>query len=153
MAPEFYERRIAPLITGESAKLISRLPSGFAVMGDTQFLPGYALLLAYPYVSQLNDLEPDARSAFLCDMSILGDAIREATDAKRINYSIYGNQDPFLHAHVVPRFGSEESTLATLPPLSIPASIREAPEYAFDPERHRAIRDRIREALLALGSR
>jgi diadenosine tetraphosphate (Ap4A) HIT family hydrolase len=141
---------MAPLLTGKSPKLVARLPSGFVVMGDAQFLPGYVLLLAYPYVSQLNDLEPDARRAFLVDMSLVGDAVRAATGAKRINYSIYGNQDPFLHAHVVPRFDSEDPGLATLPPLSIPAEIRDAPVHSFDLERHGAIRDRIRDALLAL---
>ena len=34
--------RLLQLDRGENPKLILRMKSGFAVMGDTQFLPGYA---------------------------------------------------------------------------------------------------------------
>jgi len=130
------EERLDQLARGESPKLIARMSSGFAVLGDTQFLPGYSLLLASPQVGQLNDLTGDDRTAFLADMARLGDAVRAATGCKRINYSIYGNLDPFLHAHVWPRFEDEDPAFAPAPPFSYPAEIRNAPEHAFDLERH-----------------
>ena len=116
-------------------------------MGDTQLLPGYCLLLAYPEVSQLNDLYGEDRNQFLADMTALGDAIKTVTGAARINYSIYGNLDPFLHAHVWPRYAWEKDPIRTLPPLSIPNELREAPEVLFDIGRHGGLMRKIREQL------
>lgn len=47
---------------GANDAVTCRLPSGWAVIGDVQFLPGYCLLLADPVVASLNDLD-DARRA------------------------------------------------------------------------------------------
>lgn len=120
-------------------------------MGDTQFLPGYCLLLAYPEVSQLNDLHGQARDQFLRDMTTLGDAVKLVTGAVRVNYSIYGNLDPFLHAHVWPRYTWEEGDVRTTPPLSIPMELREAPSVMFDMGRHGGLMRKIREELERSG--
>jgi len=46
--------------------------SGFAVIGDTQHLPGYSLLLTDdPSADHLTDLEWERRKAFLFDLSLL----------------------------------------------------------------------------------
>lgn len=71
------------------------MKSGFAVIEDTQFLPGYCLLLAYPRVESLNRPSMERRRDFLFDMSLIGDAVEQVLRPKRINYSIYGNKDPF----------------------------------------------------------
>jgi len=139
--------RLAILARNENPKLISKMKSGFAVIGDTQFLPGYCLLLAYPEVGQLNELHGASREQFLSDMAALGDAVKIATGAVRINYSIYGNLDPFLHAHVWPRFASEDNAYRTMPPFNYPLEIREDPTHMFDMGRHGALMRRIREVL------
>jgi len=144
--------RLALLARGENPKLLLRMRSGFAVMGDTQFLPGYCLLLAYPEVAQLNDLHGASRDQFLRDMTTLGDAIKLVTGAVRINYSIYGNLDPFLHAHVWPRYTWEDEEVRTTPPLSIPMELREAPSVMFDMGRHGGLMRKIREELERLAS-
>jgi diadenosine tetraphosphate (Ap4A) HIT family hydrolase len=92
---------------GTLARVIGRLPSGWAVLGDPQILPGYCLLLPDPVVGQLNDLTGSARRQFLEDMSRLGDAVLIATGAERVNYEILGNVEPALHAHVIPRYSWE----------------------------------------------
>lgn len=141
------EERLAQLAAGKSDALIARLPSGFVVMGDSQFLRGYCLLLAYPKVEKLNDLTGKARSQFLNDMAAVGDAVLQATGCVRINYSIYGNLDPFLHAHVIPRYADEDEQFRTLPPMSIPAEVRSAPKFAFDPQIHGHLQAEIRRIL------
>ncbi len=50
---------------GANDAVICRLPSGWAVVGDVQFLPGYCLLLADPVVASLNDLDDARRAEFL----------------------------------------------------------------------------------------
>ncbi len=78
------------------------------LFGD-QFLPGYTILYAPPTVTDLHVLEPDQQIQFLNTMAIAGAAILELTGARRMNYLIQGNLDPYLHAHIVPRFEWEES--------------------------------------------
>lgn len=139
--------RIDLLEEGKNPLVIARMRSGYAVMGDSQFLRGYCLLIAVPMVKKLNDLSGEHRTAFLDDMAKLGDAVLGATDAVRINYSIYGNLDPFLHAHIIPRYKDEAEAYRTIPPMSIPAEARGAAEHAYDPAKHDDLRQMIAEHL------
>lgn len=141
--------RLAELAEGRNPGLIARLPSGFLVMGNYQFLGGYCLLLAYPIVEKLNDLPDEPRAQFLSDMARAGDAVLAATGCRRINYSIYGNLDPFLHAHIWPRYDDEDERYRTIPPFLIPAEVREASEHGFDPEKHSVLMEQIRKAILS----
>ena len=92
-------------------RVVARMKSGWAVLGDPQITRGYCLLLPDPVVPDLNSLVGDARRQFLDDMARLGDAILEETGAERINYEILGNVEPALHAHVIPRHASENPDL------------------------------------------
>jgi diadenosine tetraphosphate (Ap4A) HIT family hydrolase len=92
---------------GQLARVIGRLPSGWAVLGDPQILPGYCLVLPDPVVDQLNDLTGNTRRQFLEDMARLGDAVLIVTACERVNYEILGNIEPALHAHVIPRYSWE----------------------------------------------
>ena len=96
--------RIGSALRGENPTVIKKLKSGFAVIADPQFLPGYCVLLAYPKVSCLNDLSIQQRTDFLIDMSLIGDAITKVCKPLRMNYEILGNSDEFLHAHIIPRY-------------------------------------------------
>ena len=109
-------RRVAALRAGQDPTRIQRLPSGWAVLGEQQFLRGYALLLPDPVVGTLNELQGAQRLQFLADMARLGDAVLQVTGALRINYAMFGNVEPALHAHVVPRYVDEAPQLATAHP-------------------------------------
>ena len=136
-------RRVDALRAGRDLAFVARLVSGWAVMGDPQVLPGYCLLLPDPVVATLNALTGDLRAAFLADMATLGDAVLAATHAARINYAILGNQDPALHAHVIPRYAHEPAEFVTMHPFAY--DWHAAP--AFDADRHGELRDRIHAAL------
>ena len=107
--------RVAQARAGTNPNVIARLPSGWAVIGDVQFLPGYCLLLADPVVASLNDLSVKARAQFLHDMVCIGDAMLKVTDSFRINYEILGNSEPELHAHIFPRYMSEVEERRRMP--------------------------------------
>lgn len=107
--------RVALARKGENDKVICRMPSGWAVMGDVQFLPGYCLLLPDPVVESLNDLDTEARATYLLDMARLGDAALQATGAVRMNYEILGNSEPELHCHLFPRYASEPEQHRKMP--------------------------------------
>lgn len=101
------EQRVAMARAGTNPFVISRLGSGWLVIGDVQPLPGYCLLLADPVVADLNALDAAGRTAFLSDMALVGDALLEVTGCARVNYEIWGNSEPALHAHIMPRYASE----------------------------------------------
>jgi diadenosine tetraphosphate (Ap4A) HIT family hydrolase len=105
---------------GRDPRVIARLYSGWAVFGEQQFVRGYVLLLPDPVVPNLNALGVKERITFLSDMSRLGDALLKVTGAARINYAIFGNQEPALHAHVIPRY------------LDEPEALRSAQPWAYD---------------------
>ena len=128
---------------GEYPALITQMPSGWAVMGMAQFLSGYCLLLPDPVVPHLNAMSESARNQFLSDMGKLGDAVFQATGALRINYAMFGNVEPALHAHVIPRFTDEDATMKTAHPWMYDWSA--AP--GFDLIRHGELAERIRELL------
>ena len=136
-------RRVDALRAGRDPGFVARLASGWAVLSERQVLPGYCLLLPDPVVPTLNALTGAARASFMADMAALGDAVLAATSAARINYAIFGNLDPALHAHVIPRYQDEPAELRTAQPWAYDWAA--AP--AFDPERHRDLRDRIHAAL------
>ncbi len=96
-------------------RVIRRMASGWAVMGETQVMHGYCLLLPDPVVPHLNALVGQGRVQFLTDMATLGDAVLKATNAIRINYEMLGNLEPALHAHVLPRYEDESEDLRTKP--------------------------------------
>ena len=133
--PTAIHRRVEACRAGRDPTCIARLPSGWAVLGDPQVIEGYCLLLPDPVVPHLNAMPADAQAAFLADMARLGRAVLEETGAVRINYAMFGNLEPALHAHVFPRRHDE------------PEALRTAHPWAWDWSRARAF-DRGRDAAL-----
>ena len=105
--PTLIHERVRAAQKGENPAVICRMPSGWAVLGDQQFIPGYSLLLPDPVVADLNALRGERRAQYLSDMVLIGDALLEVTEAYRINYEILGNSEAALHAHIFPRYMSE----------------------------------------------
>lgn len=99
--------------------MVTRLRSGWVVMGERQVLTGYCLLLPDPVVPHLNALPSELRGQFLSDMAMVGDALLAVTAALRINYAIYGNVDPALHAHIFPRHATEPEATRTVQPWAL----------------------------------
>lgn len=144
--------RIASARRGDNLTVIALVRSGWAVLADQQFLRGYCILLCDPTVPSLNDLAGEARQHFLEDMAALGDAVLAVTrpaGATRINYSIYGNLEPQLHAHVIPRYASEPEEYRTKPAWLYPQAQMAA--RPFDPGQDRLLIQSIKNELRRLG--
>jgi diadenosine tetraphosphate (Ap4A) HIT family hydrolase len=107
---------------------VTRLRSGWVVMGERQVLTGYCLLLPDPVVPHLNALPADMRGQFLSDMAMVGDSLLATTQALRVNYAIYGNVDPALHAHIFPRRTTEPEATRTAQPWALDWNA--APSYS-----------------------
>jgi diadenosine tetraphosphate (Ap4A) HIT family hydrolase len=85
---------------------------------------------------------------FLSELGRLGAAVLAATGALRMNYAIFGNVEPALHAHVHPRFVDEPEAMRTANPWGY--DWQQAP--AFDVRVHAPLRDLIRQQLARLGA-
>lgn len=142
-------RRVAACSAGADPTLVTRMPSGWAVMGDPQVLRGYCLLLPDPVVSDLNVFSPGAQSAFLADMARIGEAVRALTGAVRINYAIFGNLEPALHAHVLPRFADEPVAMRTANPWGYDWGAARRFDAAVDGALLLALRERLQSVRLS----
>jgi len=142
--------RIGAALRGENPTVLGRLPEGFAVIGDAQFLPGYCVLLVDdPSVDRLSDLPRARRLRFLESMDRLGMAVERACrerdpQFRRMNYEILGNTDAYLHAHVRARCQWEPEQYVGGPATSYPAERFSAPETALGSQH-----DELRAAIAA----
>ncbi|GAA2764810.1 DeoR family transcriptional regulator [Streptomyces paradoxus] len=150
--------RIGSALRGENPAVMRRLESGFAVIGDVQFLPGYSVLLTDdPAVRRLSELPRSGRLAFLADMDRLGEAVelacrRVEPGFRRVNLEILGNADGFLHAHVWPRYDWEPAELVRLPVWLYPRGMWGEERHALG-ARHEPLREAIGEELDRLSGR
>ena len=136
--------RVAAAERGENPTVICRMRSGYLVLCDKQTPSGWCILISVPVVADLDNLNAEQRAAFLSDMAAAGAAVKQVTGAYRINYSILGNTDPALHAHIQPRFLSEPDALRSQPLWAIWQHLQSVP---FDAQRDRAMMLKIQSAL------
>ncbi|MCF3142065.1 HIT family protein [Streptomyces platensis] len=148
MTGDWRTDRIGAALRGENPTVLRRLDSGFAAIGDVQFLPGYSVLLVdTPQVQRLSDLPKSKRLSFLSDMDRLGEAVERACRRldpafRRVNLEILGNTDPFLHAHVWPRFDWEPAEVVGAPVWLYPRDRWSDTRCRLGPQ-HDALREAI----------
>jgi len=136
---------------GNNPTAIIKLKSGWVVLGDNQKLPGYCLLLSDPVAETLNDLDCEKRNQFLSDMTLVGDALLRALKPRTINYSILGNADRALHAHIHPRYEWEPVEEKNKPPFIY--DFKNEAKVSFSLERDIEIMMRIKEAIESIQLR
>jgi diadenosine tetraphosphate (Ap4A) HIT family hydrolase len=130
---------------GRNQTVISKMQSGWVVLGDNQIIPGYCILLHDPIVESLNSINIIQRLKFLEDMSIIGDSIIEVLNPTVINYSILGNTDRALHAHIHPRYDWEEEENRKNPPFIY--HWKKIPVKEFDYDHDKEMMDKIKKAI------
>jgi diadenosine tetraphosphate (Ap4A) HIT family hydrolase len=132
--------RVGAARRGENPLVLARMPSGWAVIGDTQFLPGYCLLLSdVDGANHLTDLSRSDRTEFLLDMTLLGEAVIAACNGldpffRRLNYEILGNTERRLYAHLFPRYGWEPDELLSGPVWAYPRDRWTSPRDEYSDE-------------------
>lgn len=144
--------RVGSALAGRNPTVMARLAASFAVIADTQFLPGYSVAITdRPGIDRLTDLPRPERLRFLGDMEALGEAVELACAAadpafRRVNLEILGNTDAFLHAHVWPRYEWETPELIGKPVWLYPPTRWSDPAAALGPQ-HDGLRRRITKEL------
>ncbi|MFI2259679.1 diadenosine tetraphosphate hydrolase [Streptomyces tubercidicus] len=157
MTDDWRRDRIGAALRGANPTVLRRLESGFAAIGDVQFLPGYSVLLVDdPRVQRLSDLPRGKRLSFLSDMDRLGEAVERACRRldhafRRVNLEILGNTDGFLHAHVWPRFDWEPTESVGAPVWLYPHDRWSDTQFALGPQ-HEELREAIGSELDLLRS-
>jgi diadenosine tetraphosphate (Ap4A) HIT family hydrolase len=147
--------RVGAARRGENPMVMVKMRSGWAVIGDTQFLPGYCVLLSDALAADhLTDLSRAERIEFLTDLGLLGEAITDACNGldpsfRRLNYEILGNTDRYLHAHVFPRYGWEDDELLEGPVWHYPPDRWTSPRDAYS-EEHEPLREVITTSLIRI---
>lgn len=148
MTDDWRADRVGSALRGENPTVLRRMDSGFAVIGDVQFLPGYSVLLSHdPIAGRLADLPRSQRLQFLADMDRLGEAVESACRRldpalRGVNLEILGNTSPFLHAHVWPRYDWEPADLVKLPVWRYPTRRWTDAEHALN-ARHDDVRKAV----------
>ncbi|MCJ8279413.1 MAG: hypothetical protein MJK14_05615 [Rivularia sp. ALOHA_DT_140] len=69
MKSTLIHQRVEAARQGNNQTVICQMASGWAVLGDSQFIAGYCLLLPDPVVLDLNTLQGKQRQQFLNDMT------------------------------------------------------------------------------------
>ena len=139
--------RICSCERDENPTLMVKMKSGFAVIGDNQFLPGYCLLLGYPKASSLNELSMEARTQYLIDTTLIGDAIIKVCNPLRINYSTLMNLDHYLHTHIEARYDWEPDEYKSRPSYFYPKEQRYIEKYEYDEQNYGGLKQKITETL------
>ena len=128
MPPTAIHRLVDRCRSADYPPMVTKLRSGWVIMGERQVFDGYCLLIPDPVVPHLNALATPCREQFLSDMTMVGDALMAAMSALRINYAMFGNLEPALHAHVFPRYAHEPAATRTAQPWAFDWTL--APEYS-----------------------
>lgn len=137
-----------PRITPGNPFYVAELETGFAVLGDNQYIPGYAIFLSKTCVPELHDLAPDVRTRFLGEMALVAEAVFRAFRPRKLNYELLGNSVSHLHWHIFPRYDDDPNP--RWPVWNNPEFVEAATASTAD---HAALRERaaaVRAALTEL---
>jgi len=136
--------RVALARAGSNPYVITKLSSGWLVIGDVQPLLGYCVFLADPVVPSINDLSEADRVQYSLDVLRAGDALLTVTSAFRINYETLGNTEPALHTHIIPRYLDEPDDKRKMPAMMMYSWAESKP---FSAELHGEMVERMRNWL------
>ena len=131
--------------TPDNPYFVAELETGYAVLADNQFYPGYTIFLAKRCVPELHDLPRAERSRFLEEMALVAEAAFRAFAPRKLNYELLGNSVSHLHWHIFPRYADDPNP--AWPVWNNEAWMNAPKRTPIDPAGLAALRDRIRAAL------
>jgi diadenosine tetraphosphate (Ap4A) HIT family hydrolase len=81
--------------------------SKWGVYDDARF-PGRSIMMLNNHYDDFTDVPTEETAAFMEDLKSAMSSIKEVTGCERVNVAILGNAVPHVHAHLIPRFPSQE---------------------------------------------
>jgi diadenosine tetraphosphate (Ap4A) HIT family hydrolase len=96
--------RVALARSGNNPYLVAEMDHSYFVVGDHQFHRGYSLVLLKEHVREPFDLPVDRQREHFREVMRAAEAIRDTFRPRKMNFSCYGNAEPHVHWHIVPRY-------------------------------------------------
>lgn len=79
------------------------------ILFKEQSKPGRCIVAYKDHVSEIVDISPEERAAFIEDVATAANAIHKAFHPDKVNYGAYGDTGCHLHMHLVPKYkGGDE---------------------------------------------
>lgn len=95
--------RIKMIQENRNPYFVKELETGYVVLGDHQHFNGYTLFLCKEHKTELFQLDPAVKIAYLKEMALVAEAVSKAFHPEKLNYELLGNGDTHLHWHLFPR--------------------------------------------------
>lgn len=99
--------RIKLIQENKNPYFVRELSTGYVVLADSQYFEGYTLFLEKYHVTELHQLSPAEKLAFLEEMSLVQEACAKAFHADKMNIELLGNGDAHVHWHLFPRHNGD----------------------------------------------
>lgn len=99
--------RIQLIQENKNPYFVRELNTGYVVLADSQYFEGYTLFLGKHHVTELHQLAPAEKLAFLEEMSLVQEACAKAFHADKMNIELLGNGDAHVHWHLFPRHNGD----------------------------------------------
>src|SRR3990167_463017 len=100
--------RIEQIKNKTNKYFVQELRTGYIVIGDHQYWPGYTLFLYKNHLTELHQLHIRERNLFLSEMADVAEAVWKAFSPHKLNYELLGNTDGHLHWHIFPRYSNDQ---------------------------------------------
>jgi diadenosine tetraphosphate (Ap4A) HIT family hydrolase len=110
-APCLFCDKLAALRELPGDEVVWQFAHSVALLGPWQSYHGYCVLVARRHATELSQLPPQERRAFLDELCLLAAAVEACFRPHKLNYELLGNQAPHLHWHVFPRYASDPELL------------------------------------------
>lgn len=86
---------------------IGEIGDSYLGLYDDARFPGRCLLAHSRHYNHLTQMPPEVAMDFMSDMQEAGEILLKALGCERINYAILGNAENHVHAHLIPRYGTD----------------------------------------------
>jgi diadenosine tetraphosphate (Ap4A) HIT family hydrolase len=77
------------------------------VVGDHQWHRGYALVLLKEHVREPFELPAAVQGEHFGEVMRAAEALHKTFAPQKLNYACYGNAEPHVHWHLVPRYADD----------------------------------------------
>lgn len=103
----FICQRIELIKEHKNPYFVREMATGYVVLADTQYFPGYTIFLAKIHVTELHLMPEKLKLQFLNEMSQVSEACSIAFHADKMNIEMLGNGDSHAHWHLLPRHNGD----------------------------------------------
>ena len=86
---------------------ICELPTSKVYLFKEQSHPGRVIVAHKKHVSELIELSPEERAAYMEDIAKVANAMHEIFHPNKVNYGAYGDTGHHLHFHLVRKYENE----------------------------------------------